>query len=151
MFDMCRNGHERTPESTYVYPAREGRKPRITCRTCRDGEPQTRPSQEERVAALAAREVAKLLPKKLNEFGELRFLGLCRGIALERFPLRMAWLMAQLTPEQVADIRRASDLLSRGVTVFDMHDGDPSKIHARISTPDQRQERKEELHHEGNR
>ena len=84
-------------------------------------------------AAVAAREVAKLLPKKLNAFGELRFWGLCRGIAIERFPLRMAWFMAQLQPEQVADIRHASDLLDRGIRVFDAHDGDIDKIRARTS------------------
>jgi hypothetical protein len=146
MSDTCRNGHERTQESTYIYPAREGRKPRITCRTCRDGEPQASPSQEERVAAIAAREVAKLLPKKLNEFGELRFWGMCRGISLERYPLRMAWLMAQLRPELVQDIREAADLLERGIYVFDVHDGDLNRIRARMSTPEPHQEKEDEHH-----
>jgi hypothetical protein len=146
MSDTCRNGHERTPESTYIYPARAGRKPRITCRTCRDGEPVVRPSQEERVAKLSEREVAKVVPKKLNAYGELRFWGMCRGISLERYPLRMAWLMAQLRPELVQDIREAADLLERGIYVFDVHDGDLNRIRARMSTPEQHQEKEEEHH-----
>ena len=40
---------------------------------------------------------------------------------------------------------------ARTLAVFDMHDGDSEKIRARISTPKQPQEQKEELHHEGNR
>src|SRR6266487_3368176 len=102
MNETCKNGHPRVkPDGTsnvYVYPPRPGRKPRITCRTCRDGEPVEGPSQEKRVARLAEREVAKVVPKKLNDHGELRFWGMCRGICLERYPLRMAWLMAQLSP-----------------------------------------------------
>jgi hypothetical protein len=105
-----------------------------------------RQTQEERVAQLAEREVAKVVPKKLNAHGELRFWGMCRGISLERYPLRMAWLMAQLRPELVQDIREAADLLERGIYVFDAHGGDPDKIRARISTPEPRQEQKEQLH-----
>jgi hypothetical protein len=136
--ETCRNGHPRVKadgtSNVYVYPPRPGRKPRITCRTCRDGEPVGRPSQEDRVAKLAEREVAKVVPKKLNAHGELRFWGLCRGISLEKYPLRMAWLMAQLRPELVQDIRGAADLLERGVYVFDAHDGDLEKIRARIES-----------------
>jgi hypothetical protein len=131
--ETCRNGHARTPENTYIFPAREGRKPRITCRTCRDGEPLAKPSQEDRVAKLAAREVANVVPRKLNAYGELRFWGMCRGISSEKYPLRMAWLMAQLSPELVQDIRETADLLERGIYVFDAHDGDPDKIRARFS------------------
>jgi hypothetical protein len=132
MTNACRNGHERTSDSTYVYPAREGRKPRITCRTCRDGEPAERQSQAERVAKLAEREVAKVVPQKLNAYGELRFWGMCRGISAEKYPLRMAWLMAQLQPALVQDIRNAADLLERGIFVFDAHDCDIDKIRAHI-------------------
>jgi hypothetical protein len=128
----CRNGHPRVnldgTSNTYVYPSRPGRKPRITCRICRDGLPIDRPPQEERVARLAAKEVTKVVPRKLNAFGELRFWGLCRAIQAERYPLRMAWLMSQLRHELVDDIRYASDLLARGIGVFDMHDGDPNRI-----------------------
>lgn len=130
--EKCRNGHPRVnpdgTSNTYVYPPRPGRKPRITCRTCRDGLPIDRPPQKERVARLAAREVAKVVPRKLNAYGELRFWGLCRAIQAERYPLRMAWLMSQLRPELVDDIRQASDLLARGIEVFDMHQGDPNRI-----------------------
>lgn len=130
--EECRNGHPRVKadgtSNVYVYPPRPGRKPRITCRTCRDGEPVYWPPQEERVAAMAEREVAKVVPKKLNAYGELRFWGLCRAIVAERYPLRMAWLMSQLSPELVDDIRQASDLLARGIGVFDMHEGDPNRI-----------------------
>lgn len=132
MKETCRNGHPRVKadgtSNVYVYPPRPGRKPRITCRTCRDGEPVDRPPQEERVAAFAEREVAKVVPKKLNEYGELRFWGLCRAIVAERYPLRMAWLMTQMRPELVDDVRKAADLLERGVYVFDAHDGEPDKI-----------------------
>lgn len=138
MEETCRNGHPRVKEdgtsNVYVYPPRPGRKPRITCRTCRDGEPVERPSQEERVARFAEKEIAKVVPKKLNTYGELRFWGMCRGISLERHPLRMAWLMAQLRPELVKDIRHAADLLERGVYVFDAHEGDIDKIRARIES-----------------
>lgn len=141
MSETCRNGHSRVnldgTSNTYIYPARVGRKPRITCRTCRDGEPIERVSQEERMAAIAARELAKVVPKKLNEFGELRFWALCRGIAAERYPLRIAWLIAQLRPELVDEIRRAADLLERAVYVFDAHDGDLEKIRARIEKGEQ--------------
>ena len=134
--EECRNGHPRVnpdgTSNTYVYPPRPGRKPRITCRICRDGMPIDRPPQEERVAKLAAKEVTKVVPKKLNAFGELRFWGMCRGICLERYPLRMAWLMAQLSPELVPDVRHAADLLERGVGVFDIHEGDLAKIEATI-------------------
>lgn len=130
--DHCRNGHPRVKpdgsSNVYVYPPRPGRKPRITCRTCRDGEPVAKPSQEERVAKLAEREVAKVVPKRLNAHGELRLWGMCRGISLERYPLRMAWLMAHLEPEQVDDIRRTADLLERAIHVFDAHDGDLNRI-----------------------
>ncbi|MEX1263838.1 MAG: hypothetical protein WEE66_07880 [Actinomycetota bacterium] len=136
MNETCKNGHPRVkPDGTsavYVYPSRPGRKPRITCRTCRDGEPAERPSQEERVARFAEKEVAKIVPKKLNAYGELRFWGLCRAIIAERYPLRIAWLMAQLSPELVQDVREAADLLERGVYVYDAHDGDIDKIRARF-------------------
>ena len=136
--ETCRNGHPRVKtdgtSNVYVYPPRSGRKPRITCRTCRDGEPVERPPQEERIAGLAEREVAKVVPKKLNAYGELRFWGMCRGISAEKYPLRMAWLMAQLRPELVQDIRQAADLLERGIYVFDAHDGDIEKIRARIES-----------------
>lgn len=132
MNDSCRNGHPRErvdgTSNVYVYPSRPGRKPRITCRTCRDGEPAERPSQEERVAKFAEKEVAKIVTKKLNAYGELRFWGLCRAIVAEQYPLRMAWLMAQLRPELVGDIREAADLLERGLYVFDVHDGDADKL-----------------------
>src|SRR4051812_6904992 len=133
MADTCRNGHERTPGSTYIYPSREGRKPRITCRICRDGEPLAGPSQEEHVAAIAAREAA-FVSKELDAFGALRFWGMCLGISLETYPLRMAWLMAQMRPELVEDIRQAANLLERGIHVFDAHDGELSKIEARINS-----------------
>jgi hypothetical protein len=140
MDEKCRNGHPRVrPDGTsnaYIYPPRPGRKPRITCRTCRDGEPVERQSQEERVAKLAEKEVAKVVPRTLNAHGELRFWGMCRGISLERYPLRMAWLMAQLSPELVQDIRETADLLERGVYVFDAHDGDLDKIEASAQKSD---------------
>jgi hypothetical protein len=144
MDEKCRNGHPRVrPDGTsnvYVYPPRPGRKPRITCRTCRDGEPVERQSQEERVAKLAEREVAKVVPKKLNAYGELRFWGMCRGISLEKYPLRVAWLMAQLDAEQVADIRSAYDLLERATHVFEAHDGDQEKIRHTATTPSKKEE-----------
>jgi hypothetical protein len=147
MDEKCRNDHPRVrPDGTsnvYIYPPRAGRKPRITCRTCRDGESVERLSQEERVAKLAEREVAKVVPKRLNAYGELRFWGICRGISLEKYPLRLAWLMAQLSPELVQDIREAADLLERGVGVFDIHDGNLDKIRARIdgtSAPEKKEE-----------
>lgn len=130
--EKCRNGHPRVradgTSNVYVYPPRQGRKPRISCRTCRDGEPINRPPQEERVAAFAEKEVAKVVPKRLNAYGELRFWGLCRAIVAERYPLRMAWLMSQLKPELLDDVRTAADLLERAVYVLDAHDGDPDKI-----------------------
>lgn len=136
MLEKCRNGHPRVGEdgtsNVYVYPTRPGRRPRITCRICRDGEPVERPSQEERVAKLAEIEVAKVVPTNLNAFGQLRFWGLCNAIVGERYPLRMAWLMAQLTPGLLQDVRDAADLLERGVYVFDAHDGDIFKIRARM-------------------
>ena len=136
MNETCKNGHPRVkPNGTpnvYVYPSRPGRKPRITCRTCRDGEPVEKESQEERVARFAEKEVAKVVPKRLNAFGELRLWGLCRAIVAERYPLRMAWLMAQLSPDLIEDIRGAADLLERGIYVFDAHDRDIEKIRARI-------------------
>lgn len=132
MSETCRNGHPRVmPDGTsnvYVYPPRPGRKARITCRTCRDGEPVERVPQAERVAAFADREVAKVVPKRLNAYGELRLWGLCRAIVAERTPLRFAWLMAQMRPELVEDVRKAADLLERGIYVFDAHDGDLEKI-----------------------
>lgn len=132
MEETCRNGHPRArPDGTsnvYVYPPRPGRKPRITCRTCRDGEPVERAPQAERVAAFAEREVAKVVPKRLNAYGELRLWGLCRAIVAERAPLRLAWLVAQMRPEFVDDVRKATDLLERGIYVFEAHDGDPEKI-----------------------
>jgi hypothetical protein len=150
MEETCRNGHPRVradgTSAVYVYPARPGRKARITCRTCRDGEPVERPSQEERVARFAEKEVAKIVPRNLNRFGELRFWGLCRGISAERNPLRMAWLMAQLSPQQVQDIRETADLLERGVYVFDAHDGDINKIRARIDANRAPEKEKEEEH-----
>lgn len=133
----CRNGHPRVNEdgtsNVYVYPPRPGRKPRITCRTCRDGERVERQSQEDRVARLAEKEVSKVVPKRLNAYGELRFWGLCRAIVGERYPLRMAWLMAHLSPDLVNDVRTAADLLERGIYVFDAHDGDLNKIEARAN------------------
>jgi hypothetical protein len=136
MTETCKNGHPRIgpngESNVYRYPDRPGRKPRITCRICRDGEPVERRSQEERVARFAEKEVAKVVPSTLNRHGELRLWGLCRGIARERYPLRMAWLMAQLNPELVDDVRKAADLLERGIYVFEAHDGDLDKITARI-------------------
>jgi hypothetical protein len=136
MDEKCRNGHPRVrPDGTsgvYVYPPRPGRKPRITCRTCRDGEPVEKESQEERVARLAEKEVAKVIPKTLNGHGELKFWALCRAITRERYPLRMAWLMAQLDPDLTEDVKKAADLLERGIYVFEAHDGDLDKITARI-------------------
>ncbi len=42
----CRNGHPRVAadgsSNVYHYPPREGRKPRMTCRICRDGVPRER-------------------------------------------------------------------------------------------------------------
>jgi hypothetical protein len=93
-----------------------------------------RQSQEERVAKLAERELDKVVPRQLNAHGELRFWGLCRGISSVEYPLRMAWLMALLSPELVEDIREAADLLERGVDVFDAHDGDLERIRARIES-----------------
>jgi hypothetical protein len=140
MDEKCRNGHARVRDdgtsNVYVYPPRPGRKPRITCRTCRDGEPVEGLSQEERVAKFAEREVARVVPQKLDAYRELRFWGLCRAIVAERYPLRMAWLMAQMDPDLVGDVRKAADLLERGVYVFDAHDGDIEKIRATMTKKD---------------
>lgn len=57
--EACRNGHPRTVENTYRYPEREGRKPRITCRICRDGAP------------LAPVDVEAKLEGLLDELGDL--------------------------------------------------------------------------------
>jgi hypothetical protein len=134
--EKCKNGHPRVGPNgesyVYCYPDRPGRKPRITCRICRDGEPIEKETQQERVARFAEKEVAKVVPKTLNGHGELRFWALCRAITRERYPLRMAWLMAQLNPELVDDVRKAADLLERGIYVFEAHDGDLDKITARI-------------------
>ena len=50
---VCRNGHPRTNEdgssNLYTYPPREGRRPKFTCRICRDGLPRekdARPARE---------------------------------------------------------------------------------------------------------
>jgi hypothetical protein len=48
----CRNGHPRVnadgSSNVYTYPSREGRKPRITCRICRDGLPRAADPRSQR-------------------------------------------------------------------------------------------------------
>jgi hypothetical protein len=148
MNETCKNGHPRIrPDgmsNTYVYPQRPGRKPKVTCRICRDGEAVERASQDEKVASLAAKELARVVPKKLNAYGEIRFWVLCREIADERNPLRMAFLMAQIPTVDVAVIREASDLLERAIYVFDAHEGDLEKIEAKITKAREQSKSKEE-------
>jgi hypothetical protein len=66
---VCRNGHPRMNEAgssnLYTYPPREGRRPKFTCRICRDGLPREMDARSARAPSIFEEfDVRKVRPRK---------------------------------------------------------------------------------------